>query len=136
MAFDEHGRLGLAHLAGRDAENQRGEPVRVRFELETVQAKEHERRHEAGALVPIEEWMVPNEVEQIGGGHLGRVGMQVAAAERGLRHGDCRLEETDIADSVVAAIPFDLVRVKREHFVEGQKCRALHYSASRRNTPE
>jgi hypothetical protein len=37
---------------------------------------------------------------------------------------------------VLAAIPFDLVRVKREHFVEGQKCRALHYSASRRNTPE
>jgi hypothetical protein len=38
MAFDEHGCLGLAHLAGRDAENQLGEPVRVRFELETVQA--------------------------------------------------------------------------------------------------
>ena len=62
--------------------------------------------------------------------------MQVAATERRLRHGDCRLEEADVADAVLTAIPFDLVRVKREHFVEGQKCRALHYSASRRNTPE
>ena len=126
----------LLDLAGRDAENQLGEPVRVRFELETVQTKEHERRHEAGALVPIEERMVPDEVVQIGGGHLGQAGVQVAATERGLRHGDCRLEEADVADAVLAAIPFDLVRVKREHFVEGQKRRALHYSASRRNTPE
>ena len=64
MAFDEYGRLGLAHVAGRDTENQLGEPVRVRFELETVQTKEHERRHETGARVPFEERMVPNEVVQ------------------------------------------------------------------------
>jgi hypothetical protein len=36
--------------------------------------------------------MVPDEVVQIGGAHLGEAGAQVAAAEHGVRHRNCRLE--------------------------------------------
>src|SRR4029079_11879441 len=101
MAFDEHRCLGLAYLPGRDTEHQLGEPVCVRFELETVQTKEHECRHEAGALVPVDERMVPDEVVEVGGGHLREAGVQVAAAESGLRQGGRRLAERRHADGAL-----------------------------------
>ena len=38
-----------------------------------------------------------------------------------LRHGECRRQQAGVAEAMGAAIAFDLIRVQRQHLLEGEE---------------
>lgn len=99
-----------------------------------VQAEEHERTHQRGPLVPVDERMIPSQVEEIGSRHPEYAGMQILVIEGRLRHRDRGPEQLQIAKPARATIHSTLIGADPEHLFEVQEG-ALAHAASRRNTP-
>lgn len=68
--------------------------------------------------------MVPDNVEKIGCSHLENVGVEELAAKAGLGHSDGRFQQAQIADTGASTVPFNLIGVDLEDFLQAQKCRA------------
>src|SRR5262245_29791678 len=134
MAAHEYSDLGLGDTAGSDADHELDQFVVRRFESCAVQAEKGQHRDEPRTLVAVNKWMVLHEVEEVCGRLLIDARMQKLTAERCGGHRQRGLQEADVSNRGRAAIMCDLVGVKREYFVQRQKCDA-HYSASRRKTP-
>jgi hypothetical protein len=66
--------------------------LRIGFQPKTVQPEECDRHRQPGALVPVHERVVPRQVEEIGGRHLGKAAVEVLAAEGCPRRRQGRLE--------------------------------------------
>jgi hypothetical protein len=96
------------------------------IERRAVHQHEDASRGRANALVAVNEWMILDQVKQIGGSHRRDVWMKVFAGKRRGRHGERRLEQGRVAELVAAAIPRDRFAVEIKHFVEGEEERRIH----------
>src|SRR3954462_14905700 len=133
MPLEEHRGAGLRLLASRDPHDHPGELLVAGIDGDVVELEEDERRSQRGALVAVDERMVPRQVEQVRGGHLEERPMEQFASEGCLRRRRGREEQPSIAHTERAAVHLDLVSVDAEHLLEQEEARLVH-SASFLNT--
>jgi hypothetical protein len=99
-----------------------------------VHVEKDDRCEQPGALVPVHERMVADDVEQIGRGHREQPVVDELATERrlGLREG--RLQEAAIAEPRAAAVRLELRRVdpaRARAWLAGNRYRALDVAPRR-----
>lgn len=95
--------------------------ILVRRDLNAIKLKEHQGRHHCRPLVTVCERVILHDVEQVGGGHLEEIAVQVLSVHRRLGHGDGRLKQAGIADPGMPAVPLDLVAVNLSDLREGEE---------------
>jgi len=134
MPLQEDRDRRFGYLTGRDAAHQFEEFFRVDRQLEAVQAQKYQCHHQARALIPIDEWMIANDVKQVCGGHLEQVGMEKIPVECRLRRAERGLQKGYIAKASLTPVTPDLVRVDRQNLIECEE-RGVVHSAKRLNTP-
>ena len=118
--FSDH---RLVDPALRDFQNKVGHFFIGRSDVETVGLQKHDCRRRPHSLVAIQEWVVFHEMKQVGGSHLKQCRMQPLPAERRLRLGNRRLQQSAIPNTESAAVPCDLVCVDKENLVRVEKLR-------------
>src|SRR5205085_9600233 len=104
------------------------ELVLSRIQSPAVETEEDEHCHEPGTLVAVDKRVILHEIKQICGGLLLQARVDELTAEPRRRHGQRRLEKTDVADRCRTSVPRDLVRMEREHLVQREEF-DVHYSA-------
>ena len=62
-------------------------------------------------------------VKQVSGGHFKKIGMQVATAEAGLRHGNRRFQKGQVTNALASAVSSDLIGVDLKYFLQTRKDR-------------
>ena len=70
---------------------------------------------ETGAFVPVDERMVPAQVEGIGRGHLKSVPVKPFTAEGRPWHSQRRFQKSEITHANPAPVALDLVNVNDDH---------------------
>src|ERR1044072_2797744 len=134
MLLEKYGNGGFTDAALGDADEEIVELVLGAPDANPVQAKERQRAGQRRSFIAIDEWMIAANVEEIRRTHLEERLMKKFSAERRHHRSQCRLEQTDIADSGGATVLLNAVFVNGEDLVEGKELR-IHYSASRLKTP-
>ena len=113
----------LAGLARRHGEHERRVFVLAGVEVTAVHAQEYIGSRSTNPLVAVDEWMIQDHVEQVGGRHRRKTLMEVLSVEAGFRHGDRRLEQSKIADTLRSAVAADHFGVDGEDLVEVKEYR-------------
>ena len=80
-----------------------------------VQFEKHDCCCCSNPFVAIQEWVILNEVKQVGGSHVKQSRMQPLPAEGRSRLGHRGLKQSDITHSQSTAIPSDLVFVNGDN---------------------
>ncbi len=91
------------------------------IDLDVVEFEENQCASRAGPLVPVYEGVVPGDVEKIGRGHLEQVVVQKPSPEARRGHGECRLQKTEVPNTGLTTVAFDLVAVDTQHLAEIQE---------------
>src|SRR5262249_28177820 len=78
----------------------------------------------SGALVSIDERVIPNNVKQAGSRHLKNIGMQELAAETNWRLGQGGLQKPQVANTRHPTVACDLIRVDFQDFRQLQEDRS------------
>ena len=73
--------------------------------------------------------MIPNKVKEISGGHCVNIRVEIISAETDSRRGDGRLQQVEVADTSVPAVPLYLVVMNFDDLVKPEKGR-FNQSAS------
>ena len=132
MRPEERRDFRFAHRAVGSADREIDQLIFGGGNRVTVQLEEHEGRAEGYALVAINERVVLDDVEQVGGRLLVEGGVELHVLEAGAWHSQRGLQHADLTDAVGAAIPLDHVGVERQDLVEEEEA---SHSASRLNAP-
>lgn len=125
MLSEKLGDTGFLERSLRHAQNHLDQFAIADPQLDPVQLEEDQGGCGTDAFVTIEEWMIPDEVKEIGGGHLEDVGMEVLARGAGARHGNGGLEQPEVPDAVGPAVSVDLIAVDLQDLGEVEEDR-LH----------
>lgn len=118
MAPEELSNLRFGSIALRNFHHKGLDKFWRRIEIVAIQQQEDKCALQANTLVPIDEWMVAANVEQVRGRHLGQILVEKSIAKRGSRLGNRRLQEPKISNARVAPIAGDLCSMHRKHIVE------------------
>ncbi len=108
----ELGYLLLADLALGDGQGKLNQSLFITVRVNAVERKKNECATGAGALVPVHERMVLDDVVQVRRSHLEQILMEELASKGCLRHGDRRVQKADLAHSLGASVVFDQTKVR------------------------
>ena len=100
------GRLLAINFAGSDIEDEPLPVVTISSGIESVQAKENNRRCHRCALVPVKKWMIAAKVKKVSRSDVDEINVRRLSPEARLRCKHCRRQERLIADSVQTAKDF------------------------------
>ena len=121
MLPKERCRLGLPQATLCNAHDKGLEIVLGSVQIHAVQGKEDECRNRADALVPIDERMIPDDVEEVRRSHRKQVFVEVVVACACGWHGEGRPEQAEVPDSLGAPIAFNLVTMDLHDFDQFQE---------------
>lgn len=103
------------------------------LDSDTVHVEEEESREQSGPLVPVDERVVLDDVEQVRGRHLEEPLVRELAAERRPWLCDGRLQQPSITQPGRTAVDFELARVDLEDVVDVEDDRLAAHLASFRS---
>ncbi len=89
--------------------------------FDAIESQEDQSRHDSDAFVAIHEGVVLDNVEEVGGCHFEKIGMQILSTMGRLRHGDGGVQQSHVADPSVASIPLDLISVDFDHLIQTEE---------------
>ena len=93
MLPEKLGNFGLAHLSLSHRKNDWLELHVLGSEGKAIEFQKAEGRHCTSTFVSIDERMVLNDMEEVGGCHFEEIGMQVLISKPRLGHGDSRFQQ-------------------------------------------
>ena len=120
---EEIGRGGFSGLALGDTEDGLDQGGGRDVNGDAVKLQEHQCRRGADAFVAVHKGVVLDDVKEIGRGHFKKIGMQVATAEAGLRHGNRRFQKGQVTDAMASSVSYDLIGVDLKDFLQVQEDR-------------
>lgn len=126
---------GLGFLFRGNLSDHGLKSVLVGRDFHAIHVEENQRSHCPGPLVPVHEWMVLDNVEEVCGSHCEQVLVQVRVPKSDERHGHRRLQETQVPDVLDAPVPLDLITVDFQDLLHLRKDGGIVYSASRLSAP-
>jgi hypothetical protein len=95
-------------------------------QVNAVQCQEDERGNGPHTFVPIDEWVISDDVKEICGRHREKIFVEVVITGTGRWHGECRPQESEVPDSLGAAVAVYLVAMNQHDLAEFQE-EWLHY---------
>jgi hypothetical protein len=118
MPPEKHGDSVLSELSLGDGQDGLEESFVRYVYLNPIEGQENQSCHDPHPLVSIHEGMVLNNVEEVGGCHFEKIGMQILSTMRSLRHANGGLQQAHVADPGMASVPLDLVSMDFDHLIQ------------------
>lgn len=134
MLFEKDSDLCLVNFSTSDRQDKFGQLVLIDLQSEVIQFEKDDCRRDTNSLIPINEWMILNKMEEIGSSHFKEAAMQKLSIERCLRHSHGRLQQSHISDTKAPPIRFNQALMNSQDMFNIQKPWPKHarvpYSAS------
>ena len=126
MRFKEFCDFLLITMPLSDGNRQLIERALRSVEIDIVQVKKQQRRHDTRPFVSINERVVLHNVKQIGGRHLVRKRVEQLFTIARTRLGDGRVQQSDISNARVAPISSNLIMVGEQDILNRQEIDLVH----------
>ena len=120
----------LCGLALRRFEDEIDQLIVTDGQSVIVDLQKQECRFQTNSLVAINERMILNQMEQIGGSHRADIFVQILAAILRHRLSQCRFQQTQVSNPLGAPIDADLFAMGLHDVVQSQELEHRGYSAS------
>ena len=111
----------LLPSAGGNIEHKVSVRVLIGRELPTIHSEEHVCGSSTDPVVPVDEWMIGNEMKKIGSGHTLQIPVQELPTKGRLWHVDGGLKKPMVTNAERPTESANLFLVDSDHFRQRQK---------------